>query len=161
MAFQNNVALYQAPGREGDFASCNDAFAVVPSLGGCFRAGSTGTVMARFAWRDDSKPSLVNNSGTGEILGFVRNERTALVNWDEKNSMTIPQGQQVSVYKTGDFWAKSATVTTIGQKVYAKLADGTIETANAGTTKDGFIETPFKVMTAAAVGEIFIMSSWS
>ncbi len=161
MAFQNNVALYQAPGREGNFASCNDAFAVVPPLGGCYRAGKEGIVMSRFAWRDASNAGLVNNTGTGEIVGFVRNERTALVNWDKMTVMTIPQGQAVSAYKTGDFWVKSATATTIGQKVYAKLADGTIETDEAGETKAGFIETPFKVMTAAAVGEIFIMSSRS
>ncbi|WP_063658117.1 structural cement protein Gp24 [Candidatus Arsenophonus triatominarum] len=60
--------------------------------------------MSRFAWRDASNAGLVNNTGTGEIVGFVRNERTALVNWDKMTVMTIPQGQAVSAYKTGDFW---------------------------------------------------------
>jgi hypothetical protein len=160
MAFQTEVNIYQAPGREGSFASCNAAFAVVPPAEG-FRTGKDGVTMARFVWRDASNDVLVNNTGTGAPLGFVGNEMTGIIGVLDATTMHIYQGAQVSVYMTGDFWGRSATETTIGQKVFAVLADGSIKTGAAGATVDGAVETPFVVMTSAAVGEIFKFSSWS
>lgn len=160
MAFQQKVELYPAPGREGAFASCNDAFAVPPPADG-FRAGKNGLNMARFAWRDTSSDVLLNNTGTGKPLGFVGNEMTGIIGLFDATTMKISAGTHVCVYMTGDFWVKAATAAAIGQKVFAVLADGTLKTGAADATVDGAVETPFVVMTAAAVGEIFKMSSWS
>ncbi len=160
MAFQNKVELYPAPGREGSPASYNAAFAVPPPAEG-FRAGSDGVTMSRFVWRDTSNDVLVNNTGTGSPLGFVGNEMTGIIGVLDSTTMKIYQGAQVSVYMTGDWWGKSATEASIGQKVFAVLADGSIKTGTAGATIDGAVETHFVVMTSAAVGEIFKFSSWS
>ena len=75
--------------------------------------------------------------------------------------MLIPAGINMALMSAGDFWGRSTTATTIGQKVFASITDGTIATGAAGATITGFVETKFVVGSVAAVGELVKFGTWS
>ncbi|WP_234932216.1 structural cement protein Gp24 [Pectobacterium carotovorum] len=117
--------------------------------------------MCRFAWRDATNPKKLNNTGTGKPVGYVMNNANATIGYLQSNSLLIPKGREASPIVGGDFWAKSATVATVGQKVFAVLADGTLKTDAAGATVTGAVETDWYVSAPAAVGDLLVISTWS
>ncbi|UPK82429.1 hypothetical protein LW139_06985 [Proteus vulgaris] len=160
MAFQSSVRLYSGVGQEGQPAS-NSPIIAAAGGAGAFKAGDDGLNMCRFAWRDAKDPKKLNNKGAGKPVGFVYNNANAAIDYLQSNSLLIPKGREASPIVGGDFWAKSATQAIVGQKVFAVLADGTIKTGDAGATVDGAIETEWYVASAAAVGDLFVISTWS
>jgi hypothetical protein len=84
-----------------------------------------------------------------------------IVTWLAEASMNIPVGQPVTLMSAGDFWAKTLTTATVGQKVFAVLADGTIKTGAAGATIAGAIETKWFVGSAAAANELVKITTWN
>lgn len=159
--FQKTVQLQQAAAVAGDFASANPRASFV-SHEGTLVAGSAGVTVARFAWRNAS--GQVSNSvvGTANALslrpaGFVhRRQGEALItNYLGETSNLIPQGFEVTLMMTGDYWANQITnPASIGQKAFANLATGEIQTATAGATIAGFVGTASyatNVMTVTAV----------
>jgi hypothetical protein len=130
--FQTTVNQYPAPAVEGDFASDNP-FASVDAGQGQFVAGSNGVVVGRFAWADSD--GIVSNAGTGVPTGFVHRDLQALnFNLLSQATMTIPEGYAVTLMSAGDFWARCSGPATVGQKIYASLADGTLLADAAGTS---------------------------
>lgn len=160
MAFQTSVSVYSGVGQAGQPAS-NTPIIAAAGGPGAFQAGASGLVMARFAWRNATNPLLLDNTGTGKPVGFVQNNANATIGYLQGNSMTIPAGREASPIVGGDFWAVSATVATVGQKVFAVLADGTLKTGAAGATISGAVETDWYVASPAAVGDLLIISTWS
>lgn len=160
MSFQNQVERYSGVGQEGQPAS-NSPIIAAAGGPGAFQAGANGLIMARFAWRNATNPKLLDNTGTGKPVGFVYNNANATIDYLQSNSMTIPSGREASPIVGGDFWAKSTTVATVGQKVFAALADGTISTAAAGATVADAVETDWYVASPAAIGDLLIISVWS
>lgn len=79
---------------------------------------------------------------------------------DVEASNTVPVGYPVSVEVKGDFFAVTATDATVGQKVFAVSADGTIKTGAAQATVEGAVETDFEVIQAGAAGDVIIISNW-
>lgn len=158
--FQQNVKVYSGVGQEGQPAS-NSPIIAAAGGPGAFLAGDSGLVMARFAWRDGTDPKKLNNTGTGKPVGFVANNANATIGYLQSNSMTIPKGREASPVVGGDYWAKSATVATVGQKVFAVLADGTLKTGAAAATISGAIETDWYVASPAAIGDLLVISTWS
>ena len=76
-------------------------------------------------------------------------------------SMTIPAGSGVSVIKKGYVYVAATAAATVGQKVFAVLADGTVKTGAAGATVSGAVETDWSVMTpATAAGDIIVIGNW-
>lgn len=152
--FQRTVNLQQAAAVAGDFASANPRSSVV-SHQGTLVAGAAGVTVARFAWATTA--GLVSNAGTGIPTGFVhRRQGAALITtYLAETSLLIPQGFEVTLMKDGDYWVAPTAQATIGQKVFANFADGTIQTAAAGATIAGFVGTATfatNVMTVATVG---------
>lgn len=160
MSFQKDVKLYSGVGQPGQPAS-NSPIIAAAGGPGAFQAGASGLVMACFAWRNATNPLLLDNTGTGKPAGFVMNNANATIGYLQGSSMTIPSGREASPVVGGDFWAVSATAATVGQKVFAVLADGTLKTGAAGATISGAVETDWSVASAAAVGDVLIISSWS
>lgn len=158
MGFQNTVNQYLAPAVEGDFASANPRASVVVGEG-AFVAAAAGVTVGRFAWSNGD--NTVSSSGSGVPTGFVHRDMQALItNWLGAQSMVIPQGQPVTLHKAGDFWARTATAATVGQKVFASNTDGSIKTGAAGATIAGYTETSFFVDSAANAGELVKISTW-
>lgn len=152
MAFQTHVNRYQAPGIPGTFASNNPSYSAVG--GECqYVACENGALIARFGWTDAK--GRIANAGGSAPLGFILHSDLKGVMYDirERASMVIPAGRPVTLIQMGDVWATTSTAATFGQKVFAKLADGTVVTGDAGATIDGAIETKFHVATAGAAGE--------
>lgn len=129
--FQSNVNQYPAPAVEGDFASDNP-WASVDAGEGQFVAGSSGVVVGRFGWAVNG---VVSNAGTGVPTGFVHRDLQALnFNLLSQATMTIPDGYAVTLMSAGDFWARCGSPATVGQKIFASLADGTLLADTAGAS---------------------------
>lgn len=136
MGFQTSVNIQPAPAVVGDFASANPR---ATKLAGptALTAGANGVTVGNFAWVDD-ETGVTTNYGTGVPDGFVANELQASITaWLASNSLLIPAGQPVTLYKQGDFWAKSSTIAVPGQKVFANYATGAISTGTAGSPPQG------------------------
>ena len=76
----------------------------------------------------------------------------------------MPKGFPVSVAVKGDFAVITRTAATVGQSVFAVLADGSIKTGAAGDDMDGAVETDYKVVDingGGAVGDIIVISNWA
>lgn len=156
--FQSVINQQQAPGVEGDFASANPKASLLAGEGALV-AGTNGVIVGRFAWVTNG---VVSNTGTGVPDGFVHREgQASITDWLAESSMTIQPGFQMTLMTAGDFWVKTAGVATVGQKIFAKLSDGSITTGAAGATVAGYVETKFVVGSAGAAGELIQMGTWS
>lgn len=160
MSFQKSVNVYSGVGQAGQPAS-NSPIIAAAGGPGAFQAGTSGLIMARFAWRNSTNPLRLDNTGTGKPLGFIYNNANATIGYLQGSSMTIPAGREASPVVGGDFWAIATTVATVGQKVFAVLADGTLATGAAGATISGAVETDWYVASPAAIGDLLIISTWS
>ncbi|UPQ70543.1 structural cement protein Gp24 [Kluyvera ascorbata] len=156
--FQSVINQYPAPGVEGGFASTNP-HATYLAGEGALVAGDTGLTVGRFAWDDDG---VASNAGTGAPSGFVhRDGQASITVWLGEASMLIQPGREVTLMTAGDFWAKTATAATRGQKIFASLTTGQVQTGAAGATVAGFVETDFFVGSAADAGELVKITTWS
>jgi hypothetical protein len=156
--FQTIINQVPAPAVEGDFASANPVVSVVAGPNALV-AGVGGATIARFAWADSS--GLVTNAGSGVPTGFIHREMQALLTaYLANQSMVIPVGLPVTLFKQGEFWAKTATAATVGQKVFASNTDGSVKTGAAGATVAGYTETSWFVDSAASANELIKISTW-
>lgn len=159
MPFQSTVNTTPAPAVAGDFASANPNASVVAGPG-AFVAGTGGCNVGVFGFADAN--GLVTNAGSGVPTGFVHREVNALiVTWLAESSMNIPVGRPVTLMSAGDFWAKTLTNATVGQKVFASNTDGTVKTAAAGATVTGYTETKWFVGSAANANELVKITTWN
>lgn len=162
--FQRSAQLQQAAAVAGDFASANPRSSVV-SHEGTLVADTAGVTVARFAWAS-AAGKVTNVQTTGKPTGFVhRRQGAALITtYLAETSMLIPQGFEVTLMATGDYWvAVTVAPATIGQKAFASITDGTIQPAAAGATVAGYVETDFfitgfPVGGTGAVGELAVIS---
>lgn len=157
--FQGQVNILPAIGVPGQHMSTNPL--VSTQKGYC--AADTVTI-GGFVWAADANDAFVKSTGTGAPLGFAVREITNPLGYNESASNTVPKGFPVSVAVKGDFAVITATTATVGQSVFAVLADGTIKTGAAGDTVEGAVETDYKVVNingGGAVGDIIVISNWA
>jgi hypothetical protein len=158
MSFQNSVNIYNPLAVNGDFASANPRASFVGVEGG-YVAGTGGVTVGRFVWIQSDGVTVLN-TGTGAPDGFVHREQQALITtYLADSGNVVPAGFPITIMRTGDYYA-TATVggATKGQKAFAKLADGTVQAANAGATVSGFVETSFVVERTVSVGELTVIT---
>ena len=142
--FPNQIQTQPSIGVEGAFAAHNPRFNFLAGPGGLV-AGASGLLVGRFAWvtyppDGDGTPSIANNSGGGQVAGFVHNEQQGLIQvYLQAASLSVPAGFPVSIETGGDFFAKNAGVTQAqyGQKAFASIVDGSVSFAAAGTIAGG------------------------
>ena len=158
MSFQAQVNLQPAPAVAGDFASANPRATMLAGPGAIV-AGSTGVNTGVFAWVTSG---VAVSNGSGVPSGLVRRDNAALITaFLAESGTNIPQGLPVTVYTQGDFWVQATVAAaTVGQKVFAKLADGTVQTAAAGATVTNYIETKWFVDSPGNIGELIKISTW-
>jgi len=159
--FQGQVNQYPAPAVAGDFASANPRASVLGGPGQ-FVAGAAGVNTGLFAW-SDANGVVLNTAASGAPTGFVHRDHQALqMNLLAQAGINIPQGMPVTLHSAGDFWVQTSTAATPGQKIFAKLADGSACTGAAGATIAGFVETKWYVPPGFScnAGELTKMSSW-
>lgn len=159
MPFQTVVNQTPAPAVAGDFASANPNASVLAGPD-TFVAGTGGANVGVFGWADAN--GLVTNAGSGVPTGFIHRDMQALiVTWLAEATMNIPAGQPVTLMSAGDFWAKTLTAASLGQKVFASNTDGTIKTGAAGATIAGYTETKWYVGSVAAINELVKITTWN
>ena len=97
--------------------------------------------------------------GTTKPLGFVYRLQDVILPCDASATLAINSGRTCPVALKGAFFAKTLTAATVGQKVFAVTADGTIKTGAAAATVSGAVETDFVVKTAGAAGDLIIIEN--
>lgn len=156
--FQSVINQYPAPGVEGGFSSTNE-HATYLAGEAALVAGANGLTIGRFAWDVNG---VASNAGTGAPAGFVHRDGQAVITtWLGTDSNVIQSGREVTLMVAGDFWARTSTAATRGQKIFASLTTGQVQTGAAGATITGYVETPFKAGSVAAAGELVKISTWS
>ena len=163
MAFQTQAKIYRGVGQVGQPAA-NDPIVAAAGGPGAYRVATGGVVIGAFAFRSAAGSLLLSNvapDATTLPVGFIQNLGQANIPVGDSNSMAIVAGVEVSPKVAGTFWAKSSTVATAGQKVFASSTDGSISTGAAGATVTGSVETDWYVAQGAAVGDLIIISTWS
>lgn len=162
--FQGQVNILPAIGVPGQHMSTNPL--VSTQKGYC--AADTVTI-GGFVWaatvnNNDANDAFVKSTGTGAPLGFAVREITNPLGYNKSASNTVPKGFPVSVAVKGDFAVVTGTAATVGQSVFAVLADGSIKTGTAGDTVEDAVETDYKVVNingGGAVGDIIVISNWA
>lgn len=159
--FQGQVNILPAIGVPGQHMSTNPL--VSTQKGYC--AADTVTI-GGFVWAATEKENdaFVKSTGTGAPLGFAVREITNPLGYNESASNTVPKGFPVSVAVKGDFAVVTATKATVGQSVFATLADGTIQTGSADAAIDKAVKTDYKVVNingGGAAGDIIVISNWA
>lgn len=156
MAIQRTVNTYPGIGIPGAYAAINPIVSTAKGY-----VASAACNIGGFVWADADKKGYVKPTGTGRPLGFVVRKITNPLGIDVKASNTVPVGYPVSVEVKGDFFAVTTTDATVGQKVFAVLADGTIKTGGTAQEPIGdAVETDFEVIQAGAAGDVIIISNW-
>lgn len=148
--FQTTIYNQPAPAVEGDFASANPRASVLAGEQALI-ADPLGLTVGRFAWVSGT---AARNFGTGMPNGFVHRElQAAITAWLGQSTMLIPGGLPVTLMNEGDFWVRCGNASSIGQKAFADLGDGTVQAANAGATVNG------AVVTGAIAGTTLTVSA--
>lgn len=161
MGFQSVVNQYPAPAVAGDFASANPRASVV-SYDGTLKSGVGGVNIGTFAWADAN--GNVTNAGSGVPTGFLHRDLQALnYNLLSDSTMNVPQGYNVTLHSAGDFWVKTSTAATPGQKIFASNTTGAAQTGAAGASITGYTETKWFVPAGFScnAGELCQMTSWN
>lgn len=160
--FQGKVNILPAIGVPGQHMSTNPL--VSTQKGYC--AADTVTI-GGFVWAAtaDKNDAFVKSTGTGAPLGFAVREITNPLGYNQPASNTVPKGFPVSVAVKGDFAVVTRTAATVGQSVFAVLADGSIKTGKAGDSSvENAVETDYKVVninSGGAAGDIIVISNWA
>lgn len=159
--FQKQVNIQPAIGVPGQHMSTNPL--VSTQKGYC--AADTVTI-GGFVWAttENKNDAFVKSTGTGAPLGFAVREITNPLGYNKSASNTVPKGFPVSVAVKGDFAVVTSTDATVGQSVFAVLADGSIKTGEKGGTVDDAVETDYKVVNingGGAAGDIIVISNWA
>jgi hypothetical protein len=153
--FQTAVQNLPEVGVPGDRASMNPESVIS-------RIAQTAVTVARFVWPGTDVDNQVQNTGTGLPLGLaIRDQIGMITTYLAEASMVVPAGFPVQVAERGDRYAVSANVATESQKVFATLADGTLQFGAKGATIAGAVETDWKVKRGGAAGSVLIISTWS
>lgn len=163
MGFQTAININPPLAVEGSFASAGVYHSTIAGVGQ-LKADTNGLIIARFAWANMSTGLATNvkpTDTTNYAIGFARRgDNTALLtNYLQEHSMTVPKGFPVTLYDRGDFWVKTSTAATIGQKVFASDTDGSIATDAAGATVTGYTETSFTVASIGAANGLIKISN--
>lgn len=159
--FQGQVNILPAIGVPGQHMSTNPLVSIQKD----YCAADTVTI-GGFVWvaTEDKNQASVKSTGTGAPLGFAVREITNPLGYNESASNTVPTGFPVSVAVKGDFAVITGTAATVGQSVFAVLADGSIKTGEKGSPVEGAVETDYKVVNingGGAEGDIIVISNWA
>ena len=157
MSFQTTVNYTWVQGFPGGLASANPRRSVIAPEGG-FRAGHTGITIAAFAWVNQDGLT-VSNTGSGKPAGFVHRDQQGLTTqYLQASTMAVPAGFGITLSGGGDYWSISGTPANRGDSVYASEADGTIQTAAAGTAPQGTVDTGWIVSDGGAAGAPIVIT---
>lgn len=134
--FQAGVNRDPGVAIEGDFADANIRCNVLAGPGQLITAPPPRSpIVGHFAWANQLTGYCTGNYA-GEAaakIGFVHREMEVLiVPFLAGQSMSVVGGQPITIYEQGSFWANFPNGATVGQKVFANYADGSVYAGAAG-----------------------------
>jgi hypothetical protein len=150
--FQSQVNVQPAPAVAGDFCDSNPRF-TVDAGAGALVAGPAGVAVGRFCWNyapDDPNgfPGVINNFGTGLVLGFVARAQQGLITqYLADASMVVPQGFAMTAFNGGGFWVVNSggAQALPGMKAYANYTNGLATFAATGNPNAGATATAWTI----------------
>ncbi len=153
MGFASIVNVQGAPAVAGDFCDANTGIQTTVDFGpGGALAGSAGVKVGSFVWADSTN-TVVNNTGTGPVTGFIHRDQLAIITtYLADNTLTMYPGSAQTVFNGGGFWAKQngSSAVTIGMPCYASYADGsTIFASSVPTSGSATSATVAKIVSAS------------
>ena len=123
------------------------------------RAAIDGIKVGGFVWRttnpsgseiERQSQAWATNTGTGKPAAFVYLNRTLSIPHNAGSTLSYTLGANLAAAVKGAFYALATGTAAVGQKVFATLADGAIQTGAAGATISGAVETDFEVKSVVA-----------
>lgn len=157
MGFQKKVELYNAPAVAGDMATPDQSIYQAVNF-----TAEEAVEVGSFVFAGTDAQFQAKQSGVGAPIGFVQRIFNYVNNdLSSPGTLTVPEGSTLTIAVKGDFWAKTLTTATVGQKVYAGQLDGSIKTDAAGQTISDYVETDFVVKTAGQANDLIIISNWA
>ena len=161
--FQSVINAEVAKGIPGAFASNNPHISTPVTY-----LAAAATQIGAFVWVNDEEAETVLSHApqNGDTLsavspvGFAHHTKIyTLDGVAGGGANVVPEGQPVDVMVGGDFYAETTAKAVRGQKVFAKLEDGSIVPGDAGASVDGAVETNFYFAKGAEAGELAIITS--
>lgn len=124
-----------------------------------FVADEAGVRVGTFCWAaSDAGVATATTTGTNAPLGFVeRVISTYMYNVLEGATMTIPEGQGLTIAVRGDYWVQTTEAATVGGQVYVDKTNGNILSAvgSNGIACPGWV-----FRTAGSADDMVIISNW-
>lgn len=174
--FQTQVQKYPAKGAPGDKASLN-AFHYTDRNYVAESVGDVPVKVGGFVWSSVANDTLtyegsgvfsavaVQASASAQLtapLGIVE-RNLSYVNYDilDGGTLDVPDNAPLNIVIYGDLYAVATTAATPGQKVFATLADGSIQTGAKSATVSGAVETNWVVTEGGAAGSLITISAWA
>jgi hypothetical protein len=138
--FQTQINLQPAPAVVGDFCDADPRASVLAGPGALV-AGPNGCTIGRFAWLDATY-TQASNTGAGLPAGFMGREANwgaMITTYLAETSLTVLQGQIVTLHREGGFWVvNSGTTETVpNQKAYAQYGTGLVTFGATGAPPSG------------------------
>ncbi len=145
----------------GAFASRNPR-SVLLAGGGSFRAADPdGVIVARFAWANVETGFAANQPQTpDDLIGFVQPLPGYM--WRMmRDARIIRPGYGLTMFGSGDFYARFDAGAEGGSRVYASALDGAPIAGDPLVPPADAEVTPWWVAAGCAPGELAIISTWS
>ena len=134
MTFQQTLNRDLPRGVAGDFASTNPRQNMLAGEGALV-AGEAITV-GQFAFVRDGKAYAAYEAD--DRVGFVHRNTQAIVALGSDASMVVPEGREVALFTSGDFYVQAPGTVAVGGTVYALNEDGSVQAAATDATDTGF-----------------------
>lgn len=135
MSFQTAVGTYMAPGIEGGWSGDNPIFTLTNPDEAQWIVGATGAIVGRFGWCNTANGQITSaHPGVTTVrVGFIhRDQPVYITGLLLTSSLALTAGQGIDALEDGPVWGRFAAGATIGYKVYASYADGSLRAAVAG-----------------------------
>lgn len=147
MTFQTAINRDIPRAVAGDFASTNPRQNMLAGEGALV-AGEPITV-GQFAFADLTTGKVYSALDAGLRIGFVHRNNQAIVPLGQQASMIVPEGREVALFTSGDFYVVAPATVAVGGTVYALDADGTVQAVATDATDTGF-----KFAEAGSAGDL-------
>ena len=123
-------------------------------------ADENGVQMGTFCWAATTAGvATATTTGTNPPLGFVeRVISTYIYNVKDGATMTVPEGQALTIAVRGDYYVQTSEAATVGGQVYVDKTNGKILAA-AGS--NGIAAPGWVFKTAGSANDMVIISNWS
>lgn len=154
MTFQRGLNRDLPRGVAGDFASTNPRHSILAGEA-ALRTAEPITV-GGFAFADLTTGLVADNFTAGTVIGFVHRNNQAVVALGQAASMMIPQGKEIALFSSGDFYCVAPAAVSAGDAVYALDATGAVSAVATNSQA-----TNFKFAESAVSGALVKITRFS